>query len=73
MGFRKSDKGLEGGKCNKGGCDTGLKADRYNYGSMSWYCANCAHMINNANKNTAEAKHYPNRLLCHARPLPREI
>jgi hypothetical protein len=40
----KPNKGLEGGACNRQSCQA-EPALYYNHGSLSWYCADCAHDI----------------------------
>lgn len=40
----KANKGHEGGACNRQRCQA-EPALWYNYGSYSWYCADCAHDI----------------------------
>ena len=42
----KDDKGHEGGSCNRTLCQA-PDAIWYSYGSLSWYCADCRHEIEN--------------------------
>lgn len=49
-GPQKPDKGRKGGSCNRTACQR-PGAYWYNRGSMSWYCTNCAHMLNHANRH----------------------
>lgn len=56
----KSNKGLEGGACNRRSCQA-EPADFFNHGSHSWYCARCRFDIGEDSFNKAdwEANYQP--------------
>lgn len=49
----KPEKGHEGGSCNRRLCQAS-PALWYNHGSMSWYCEDCRHEIENDVVNKAD-------------------
>jgi len=57
-------KGQYLGTCNLSRCKTGLPADWYNYGSMKYYCIQCANMLNNDSFNKADALRLFGHELC---------
>ena len=61
------DKGKQGGACNRS-CCLAPNAEWYNFGSLAWYCEECADMLNECNKNFKEAKQYPNSYICTKDP-----
>jgi hypothetical protein len=47
-GIQKSQKGVEGGNCNRTACQA-PGATFYNASTMKWYCPKCYEKINDAN------------------------
>ena len=50
----KADKGKPNGSCNRRACQR-PGATWFNRGTQSYYCTDCAHMLNRDNPDTAEA------------------
>jgi hypothetical protein len=60
------DKGLKDGHCNRNAC-FGLNATWFNHSARKWYCAECAHFINEANPEFLREMGYP---LCTKGEIP---
>ncbi len=46
------NKGRYHGACNRRDCMTEDDVEYYNFGTGSYYCGNCAHLLNEANPDT---------------------
>ena len=59
------NKGQKGGRCNLSACPCPDKpAYWYNHGSLAYYCATCAHMLNTDSFNRRDAMERYGHLLC---------
>lgn len=59
----KADKGKFGGSCNRSHCQK-PGADWYNFGSLSYYCSECAHELSYDSFNHKESMRLFGHLLC---------
>jgi len=57
-------KGEYMGICNLSSCKTGMAATWYNYGSLSYYCPECAKHLNSDPYNQRDAKRLFGHNLC---------
>lgn len=58
FGPDKTDKGKEGGSCNRKFCQSS-PAIWFNHGSRSWYCADCRRTLERINAQDWEANFRP--------------